>query len=218
MTADKRKPAAAFALLRASRRKELYATTSRELANARRGTTDVTNVLRNGLCMYTLSLNVARVRGTHGEHVRRSRVRDGSPSGARPWRQPVARRAAQQPGPAERRHAPTPSSAVVEPVVTRHCLIPASERLEDPKAVVTVLDKELKRQITVDGVDFTVVVDPDRLRLIGKGKRKPGVELLRRDLLSGAPAEGAGHGASSRAVPRSSQEARAQKGAAPTSR
>ncbi|WP_284617526.1 hypothetical protein [Aquabacterium humicola] len=51
--------------------------------------------------------------------------------------------------------------------------------------MVTVLDNELKRQITVDGADFTVVVDPDRLRLIGKGKRKPEVELLWRDLLSG---------------------------------
>jgi dihydrofolate reductase len=52
-------------------------------------------------------------------------------------------------------------------------------------AVATVLDKELKRQITVDGVDYTVVVDPDGLRLVGKGKRKPEVELRWRDLLSG---------------------------------
>jgi hypothetical protein len=27
-------------------------------------------------------------------------------------------------------------------------------------AVATVLDKELKRQVTVDGVDYTVAVDP----------------------------------------------------------
>lgn len=51
--------------------------------------------------------------------------------------------------------------------------------------VVTVLDKELKRQVTVDGADYTVAVDPDGLRLTGKGKRKPQVELRWRDLLSG---------------------------------
>jgi len=54
--------------------------------------------------------------------------------------------------------------------------------------VVTVLDKELKRQVTVDGVDFTVVVDPEGLRLTGKGKRRPEVELRWRDLLSGEAA------------------------------
>jgi len=51
--------------------------------------------------------------------------------------------------------------------------------------VATVLDKELKRQVTIDGVDYTVAVDPEGLRLIGKGKRKPEVELRWRDLLSG---------------------------------
>ena len=51
--------------------------------------------------------------------------------------------------------------------------------------MVTVLDKELKRQVTVDGVDYTVAVDPDGLRLTGKGKRRPQVELRWRDLLSG---------------------------------
>jgi hypothetical protein len=51
--------------------------------------------------------------------------------------------------------------------------------------VATVLDKQLKRQVTVDGVDYTVAVDPDGLRLTGKGKRKPQVELRWRDLLSG---------------------------------
>jgi hypothetical protein len=51
--------------------------------------------------------------------------------------------------------------------------------------VVTALDKELKRQVTVDGVDYTVAVDPDGLRLTGKGKRRPEVELRWRDLLSG---------------------------------
>jgi hypothetical protein len=51
--------------------------------------------------------------------------------------------------------------------------------------VATVLDKELKRQLTVDGVDYVVAVDPDGVRLTGKGKRKPDVELRWRDLLSG---------------------------------
>ena len=51
--------------------------------------------------------------------------------------------------------------------------------------VTTVLDKELKRQISIDGADYTVLVDPDGLRLTGKGKRKPLVELRWRDLLSG---------------------------------
>ena len=54
--------------------------------------------------------------------------------------------------------------------------------------MATVLDKELKRQVSVDGVDYTVAVDPDGLRLTGKGKRKPEVELRWRDLLSGEAA------------------------------
>jgi hypothetical protein len=51
--------------------------------------------------------------------------------------------------------------------------------------VATVLDKELKRQVTVDGVDYTVAVDPHGFRVTGKGKRRPQVELRWRDLLSG---------------------------------
>ena len=51
--------------------------------------------------------------------------------------------------------------------------------------MATVLDKELKRQVTVDGVAYTVAVDPDGFRLTGKGKRTPQVELRWRDLLSG---------------------------------
>ena len=35
--------------------------------------------------------------------------------------------------------------------------------------VATVLDKELKRQVTVDGSDYTMAVDPEGLRLTGKG-------------------------------------------------
>ena len=51
--------------------------------------------------------------------------------------------------------------------------------------MATVLDRELKRQVTVDGVEYTVAVDPEGLRLTGKGKRRPEVELRWRDLLSG---------------------------------
>jgi hypothetical protein len=62
--------------------------------------------------------------------------------------------------------------------------------------VATVLDKELKRQITVDGVDYTVAVDPEGLRLTGKGKRRPEVGLRWRDLLSGDAAMAAALNAS----------------------
>lgn len=51
--------------------------------------------------------------------------------------------------------------------------------------MATVLDKQLKRQVTIDGVDYTVALDPDGFRLTGKGKRTPQVELRWRDLLSG---------------------------------
>ena len=54
--------------------------------------------------------------------------------------------------------------------------------------VVTVLDKELKRQVTVDGAAFTLAVDPEGIRLTGKGKRRPQVELRWHDLLSGEAA------------------------------
>jgi hypothetical protein len=54
--------------------------------------------------------------------------------------------------------------------------------------VATVLDKELKRQVNVDGVDYTVAVHPDGFRLTGKGKRRPQVELRWRDLVSGEAA------------------------------
>ena len=54
--------------------------------------------------------------------------------------------------------------------------------------MATVLDKVIKRQVTVDGVDYTVAVDPEGFRLTGKGKRRPEVELRWRDLLSGEAA------------------------------
>jgi len=54
--------------------------------------------------------------------------------------------------------------------------------------VAVVLDKQLKRQISVDGAEYTVAVDPEGIRLTGKGKRKPEVELRWHDLLSGEAA------------------------------
>jgi hypothetical protein len=54
--------------------------------------------------------------------------------------------------------------------------------------MTTVLDKELKRQVTVDGADYTVAINPDGIRLTGKGRRKPEVELRWGDLLSGEAA------------------------------
>jgi hypothetical protein len=54
--------------------------------------------------------------------------------------------------------------------------------------LATVLDKALKRQVTVEGVDYTVAVDPEGIRLTAKGKRRPEVELRWRELLSGEAA------------------------------
>ena len=51
--------------------------------------------------------------------------------------------------------------------------------------MATTLDRELKRQVTVDGVDYTVALNPVGFRLTGKGKRRPEVELRWHDLLSG---------------------------------
>lgn len=51
--------------------------------------------------------------------------------------------------------------------------------------MTTVLDKELRRQVTVDGVAYTITFDADGLRLTGKGRRKPEVVLRWRDLLNG---------------------------------
>ena len=54
--------------------------------------------------------------------------------------------------------------------------------------MATVLDKELKRQVNVDGVDYTVSIDPEGFRLTVKGRRRPVVELRWGDLLSGEAA------------------------------
>jgi hypothetical protein len=51
--------------------------------------------------------------------------------------------------------------------------------------VVTALDKEMKRQVQVAGADYVVAFDAHGLRITGKGRRKPEVALLWKDLLSG---------------------------------
>ena len=54
--------------------------------------------------------------------------------------------------------------------------------------MATVLDKALKRQVSLDGVDYMVTLDPGGIRLTQKGKRRPEVELRWRELLSGEAA------------------------------
>jgi hypothetical protein len=54
--------------------------------------------------------------------------------------------------------------------------------------MTTVLDKELKRQVEIDGAPYTVILGPAGLRIVGKGKRKPVVELAWKDLVSGEAA------------------------------
>ena len=54
--------------------------------------------------------------------------------------------------------------------------------------VATVLDKTLKRQVSVDGVDYMVALDPEGIRLTQKGKRRAEVELRWRELVSGEAA------------------------------
>jgi hypothetical protein len=49
----------------------------------------------------------------------------------------------------------------------------------------TTLEKELKRSIDVNGEPYTVIIDPAGLRLVGKGKRKPHVQLAWKDLVNG---------------------------------
>ena len=51
--------------------------------------------------------------------------------------------------------------------------------------MATVLDKALKRQVSVDGVDYMLAIDPEGVRLTRKGRRKPEIELRWRELLSG---------------------------------
>lgn len=49
---------------------------------------------------------------------------------------------------------------------------------------MTPLDKPLKRELMIGDLAYTLVLDPDGLKLTEKGRRR-GVELLWKDLVSG---------------------------------
>ena len=68
--------------------------------------------------------------------------------------------------------------------------------------MATVLDKELKRQVSVGGVDYMVALDPEGVRLTRKGRRKPEVELRWRELVSGDAAMAAALNASLATAPK----------------
>ena len=50
--------------------------------------------------------------------------------------------------------------------------------------MTTKLDKALKREITVDGVAYTVTIAPDGIKVVEKGKRK-GHELSWQSIITG---------------------------------
>ena len=53
--------------------------------------------------------------------------------------------------------------------------------------MATKLDKTLKRELEIDGKPYTLILSPDLLRLVEKGRRK-GLELSWKDLISGEAA------------------------------
>jgi len=50
--------------------------------------------------------------------------------------------------------------------------------------MTTKLDKPLRREISVGRTLYTLVIDPDQLKLVEKGRRK-GIELTWKDLVNG---------------------------------
>jgi len=50
--------------------------------------------------------------------------------------------------------------------------------------MATKLEKALKREIQIEGKPYTLIIDPEGLRLMDKGRRK-GLELAWKDLVSG---------------------------------
>jgi len=50
--------------------------------------------------------------------------------------------------------------------------------------MATKLEKALKRELQIDGKAYTLIIAPEGLRLMEKGRRK-GLELAWKDLLSG---------------------------------
>ena len=53
--------------------------------------------------------------------------------------------------------------------------------------MTTKLDKSLKREIQIKGKPFVVTIDPDMLKLVGKGRRK-GLEIRWDEMISGEAA------------------------------
>jgi hypothetical protein len=49
---------------------------------------------------------------------------------------------------------------------------------------MTPLDKPLRRELLIDGRAYTLTIDPDRLKLVPKGRRK-GLEFAWADLVGG---------------------------------
>ncbi|HSR66234.1 MAG TPA: hypothetical protein VLM17_11610 [Xanthomonadaceae bacterium] len=49
---------------------------------------------------------------------------------------------------------------------------------------MTPLDKPLRRELEIEGRAWTLTLDPARLKLVEKGRRK-GIELAWRDLVNG---------------------------------
>ena len=49
---------------------------------------------------------------------------------------------------------------------------------------MTPLDKPVRREVQIEGVAYTLTLDPDGLKLVVKGRRK-GVNLRWRDLVNG---------------------------------
>lgn len=49
---------------------------------------------------------------------------------------------------------------------------------------MTRLDRPLRRELTIDGLAYTLTIDPESLKLVPKGKRK-GLELQWKALISG---------------------------------
>lgn len=53
--------------------------------------------------------------------------------------------------------------------------------------MTTLLDRALKREITIDGRAYTLTITPDGMSLVLKGRRK-GFDMKWRDLVSGETA------------------------------
>jgi hypothetical protein len=72
---------------------------------------------------------------------------------------------------------------------------------ETTGTVMTKLEGELKRALTIDGKDYTLTISPDGLKLTEKGKRL-GQQLSWKDLISGEAALATALNASLRPQPR----------------